>query len=74
MAGNTQEKPLRKDQQVRREVRHDVEEEIRSSAAQPLIRQPNRDQARGDSDRTRSHQDVGTSRAPDEDEPFDERG
>jgi hypothetical protein len=75
MAGSNrdQEKTLRKDQQAGREVRQDVQEEIRSSAAKPLIRQPNRDQARGDWDRTRTHQDVGASRAADEDEPFDER-
>jgi hypothetical protein len=67
------EKQLRKDQQVRREVRQDVGEEIRSSGSKPLIRQPNRDQARGDWDRTRDHQDIGMSRAPDDDEGFDER-
>lgn len=76
MAGThrDQEKRTRRDQQVRREVRQDVEEEIRSSGAQPLIRQPNRDQARGDWDRSRTHQDVDTSRAPDDDEPSDEGG
>jgi hypothetical protein len=75
MASNNrdQDKWIRKDQQVRREVRQDLEEEIRSSAAKPLIRQPNRDQARGDWDRTRTHQDVDASRAPEDDEPFDER-
>ena len=75
MASNNrdQDKWIRKDQQVRREVRQDLEEEIRSSAAKPLIRQPNRDQARGDWDRSRTHQDADTSRAPDDDEPFDEK-
>ena len=75
MAQNTRgdEKPLRRDQQVRREVRQDVGEEIRSSGSQPLIRQPNRDQARGDWDRTGDHQDVNASRAPEDDEAFDER-
>jgi hypothetical protein len=75
MAQNTRgdEKQLRRDQQVRREVQQEVGEEIRSSDTKPLIRQPNRDQARGDWDRTGNHHDVGTSRAPDDDEGFDER-
>ncbi|MBS1818060.1 MAG: hypothetical protein JSU08_09030 [Acidobacteria bacterium] len=61
-------KQIRRDQQVRREVRDEVAEEIRSSDSQTLIRQPNRDQARGDWDRSGFHQDVGTSRADDEEE------
>ncbi len=60
------EKHLRKDQQVRREVRQEVSEEIGAGDSQTLIRQPNRDQARGDWDRTGQHQDVGMSRAPDD--------
>jgi hypothetical protein len=67
------EKQLKKDQQVRREVRQEVGEEIRSGGSTPLVRQPNRDQARGDWDRTGDHQDIDTSRAPDDDEGFDER-
>lgn len=67
------EKQLRKDQQVGRDVRQDVGEEIRSSGSKPIIRQPNRDQARGDWDRTGDHQDIDASRAPDDDEGFDER-
>ncbi len=62
------EKQLKKDQQVRRDVRQEVSEEIRSSRTNPLVRQPNRDQARGDWDRTGDHQDVDTSRAPEDDE------
>jgi hypothetical protein len=75
MAQNTRGdgKQLKKDQQVRREVRQDVREEIRSGGSQPLIRQPNRDQARGDWDRTGDHQDIGASRSPDDDGGFDER-
>jgi len=75
MAQNTRgdDKQLKKDQQVRREVRQDVGEEIHSGGSQPLIRQPNRDQARGDWDRTGDHHDAGTSRAPDDEEGFDER-
>ncbi len=65
MAANTRdnERPSRKDQQVRRELQQEVGEEIRSSDSKPLIRQPNRDQARGDWDRTGNHHDVGASRA-----------
>ena len=71
MAQNTRgdEKQLRRDQQVRREVQKEVGEQIRSSEAKPIIRQPNRDQARGDWDRTGNHHDVGASRAPDDEEP-----
>ena len=57
---------MKKDQQVRREVRQEVGEEIRSSATSPLVRQPNRDQARGDWDRTGDHQDIAASRALEE--------
>ena len=67
------EKQLRKDQQVRRELRQEVGEEIRSSDSQPLIRRPNRDQARGDSDRSRDHRNGDTSWIPDDQEKFDER-
>ena len=65
------EKQLRKDQQVRRELRQEVGEEIRSSDSLPLIRQPNRDQARGDWDRSGVHRNVD-SRTEDE-EGFDGR-
>ena len=70
MAQNTRgdDKQLKRDQQVRREVQKEVGEQIRSSEAKPIIRQPNRDQARGDSDRTGNHHDVGASRAPDDEE------
>jgi len=70
MAQNTRgdDKPLKRDQQVRREVQKEVGEQIRSSEAKPIIRQPNRDQARGDWDRTGNHHDVGASRAQDDEE------
>jgi hypothetical protein len=68
-----EEKLLKKDQAGPREVQKEVAEEIRSSAAQPLIRQPNRDRARGDWDRTGDHQDVGSSRLPEDEEGFDEK-
>jgi len=55
-------------------MRQEVGEEIRSSDSKPLIRRPNRDQARGDLDRTGNHHDVGASRAPDDDERVEEKG
>jgi hypothetical protein len=68
-----EEKLLKKDQAGIREIQQEVAEEIRSNTVEPLIRQPNRDRARGDWDRTGDHQDVGTSRSPEDDEGFDER-
>jgi hypothetical protein len=56
-------KRIKRDQLSPREVREEVAEEIRSSGATPLVRQPNRDRARGDWDRTGDPQDVGTSRS-----------
>jgi hypothetical protein len=53
-----QDKQLKKDQSVGREVRSDVEEHVRDRRdSQPLIKNPNRDQARGDWDRTGDHHD-----------------
>jgi hypothetical protein len=53
-----QDKQLKKDQSAAREVRVDVEDEIRDgSNSQPLIKNPNRDHARGDWDRTGVHHD-----------------
>jgi hypothetical protein len=67
-------KRIRRDQTTPREILEEVAQEIRSTAATPLVRQPNRDRARGDWDRTGDHQDAGTSRSPEETgEPFDER-
>ncbi len=56
-------KQLKKDQRLTRDVRQDIEEESRPGATKPLHRQPNRDHARGDWDRTGLHHDEGTSRA-----------
>lgn len=69
------EKRIRKDQAGPREAREELLEEVRSSDAQPVIRQPNRDRARGDRDRTGDHQDVGAGRSPrnEDAEKFDER-
>jgi hypothetical protein len=48
-----QDKQLKKDQSVGRDVRSEVEEQIREGAdSQPLIKNPNRDKARGDWDRS----------------------
>ena len=49
-----------------REVRQEIGEEIKSSATQPRQRNPNRDRARGDWDRTGIHRDEGMSRAEEE--------
>ncbi len=69
-----QDKRIKKDQTGPREVRQEVEEEIRSSGTKPRIGQPNRDRARGDWDRTGVHQDEGASRSPANDgDEFDER-
>lgn len=68
------EKHLKKDQAGPREAQQEVADEIRSGGAQPLIRQPNRDRARGDWDRTGDHQDAGTSRSPGENDEEPDQG
>jgi hypothetical protein len=55
-------KQLKKDQRLTRDVRQDIAEETRSGATKPLHRQPNRDHARGDWDRSGVHHDEGRSR------------
>jgi len=61
-----QEKQIKKDQLGPREVIDEANEEIRdNSTIKPLVRQPNRDRARGDWDRTGDHHDEGTSRSED---------
>lgn len=58
-----QDKQLKKDQSAAREVRVDVEDQIRDgSNSQPLIKNPNRDHARGDRDRTGVHHDEVVER------------
>jgi hypothetical protein len=58
-----EEKQIRKDQHGVREVRDEVAEQIRDgSDSQPLVKNPNRDRARGDWDRTGDHHDEGTGR------------
>jgi hypothetical protein len=55
-------KELKKDQQVRREVLDDIGSEIVQERTTPQYRNPNRDQARGDWDRSRRHTDEDASR------------
>jgi hypothetical protein len=53
---------IKKDQQVRREVLDEIGAEIEQENIGPSYRNPNRDQARGDWDRSRRHVDEGRSR------------
>jgi len=55
-------KELKKDQQVRREVLGDIGAEIVQEHTTPQYRNPNRDQARGDWDRSGRHGDEDASR------------
>ena len=55
-------KQLKKDQEVRREVLGEIGSEIVQDHSSAQYRNPNRDQARGDSDRSRRHTDEGCSR------------
>lgn len=55
-------KQLKKDQQIRREVLSDIAEETNQERLEPQYKNPNRDQARGDWDRSRRHNDEGNSR------------
>ena len=47
------DKILKKDQRTTRDDRQEVEEQIRSSGTKPGIKNPNRDKARGDWDRSK---------------------
>jgi hypothetical protein len=55
-------KQLKKDQQVRREVRSEIGSEIVQGGSGAQYRNPNRDQARGDWDRSGRHTDEDRSR------------
>ena len=55
-------KEIKKDQQVRREVLSEIGSEIEQDRTTPQYRNPNRDQARGDWDRSRRHTDEERSR------------
>ena len=63
-------KELKKDQQVRREVLSDIGAEIVQERTTAQYRNPNRDQARGDWDRSGRHTDEDASR--DDREPGDD--
>ena len=54
-------KELKKDQQVRRDALDEIAPAILQEGAAPTYRNPNRDQARGDWDRSRRHADEETS-------------
>lgn len=55
-------KELKKDQQVRREVLGEIGSEITQERTGAHYRNPNRDQARGDQDRSRRRTDENSSR------------
>jgi hypothetical protein len=55
-------KQLKRDQQVRREVLDEIGSEIVQDHAEPQYRNPNRDQSRGDWDRTGRRTDENSSR------------
>jgi hypothetical protein len=55
-------KELKKDQQVRREVLDEIGAEIVQDGSAAHYRNPNRDQARGDWDRSQRRTDEGNSR------------
>jgi hypothetical protein len=52
---------LKRDQQVRRETLEEMRSEIVQNHIEPTYRNPNRDQARGDWDRSRRHTDEDAS-------------
>ncbi len=55
-------KELKKDQTVRRQVLEEISSEITQDRTEPTYRNPNRDQARGDWDRSGRHTDEERSR------------
>ena len=55
-------KNLKKDQQVRREVLGELGNEINQDNSEPHYRNANRDQSRGDWDRSGRHTDENSSR------------
>ena len=57
-----QSKQLKRDQQVRREVLQEIGQEIVQDGSEVQYRNPNRDQSRGDWDRSGRHGDEGMSR------------
>lgn len=59
-------KEIRRDQMVRREVLDEIARETIQAHEKPHYRNLNRDQSRGDWDRSRRHTDEGMSREPEE--------
>jgi len=59
-------KELKRDQTVRREVRDEIGSETLQSRIRAAYRNANRDQARGDWDRSRRRTDEDRSREPEE--------
>lgn len=57
-----QAKQIKKDSNVQRETLADIGSEIVQKRSEPSYRNPNRDQARGDWDRSGRHMDEGRSR------------
>jgi hypothetical protein len=55
-------KQLKKDQSIRRETLDEIGSEIVQDRTEAIYRNPNRDQARGDWDRSRRHTDEERSR------------
>jgi hypothetical protein len=55
-------KQIKRDPNVKRETLDDIASEIVQEHRVPTYRNPNRDQARGDSDRSGRHTDDGRSR------------
>lgn len=56
----------KKDQRVRREALKDIQTQTRKDSTEPKLENPNRDQARGDWDRTGRHGDEGATRFEEE--------
>ena len=57
-----QMKQIKKDSNVRRDTLDDIDAEIVQERSEPSYRNPNRDQARGDWDRSGRHTDENRSR------------
>ena len=57
-----QTKQIKKDSNVQRETLEDIGSEIVQEHSEPTYRNPNRDQARGDRDRSGRRTDEGRSR------------
>ena len=58
----SESKEIRRDQQVRREVLEEIGSEVMQDRTTVQYRNPNRDQARGDWDRSGRHTDEQRSR------------